>query len=89
MSPQAFTFKLTVPNDPAGASVVAVVAAHAAEYAQLDAATCSAFAEKARAAAVQALKQGGSQGTLATVGAADGQLTLTIGGQTVSHPISA
>ena len=37
MSPESFVFKLTVPNDPAGADVVAIVATHAVRYAQIEA----------------------------------------------------
>ena len=54
MSPSSFTFKLTVPNDPEGVTVVAAVAAHAVEYAQLDAAAGAAFVERVREAARQA-----------------------------------
>ena len=48
MTPQDFTFKLTVPNDPDGATVVAVVAAHAVEYASIEGAA-GAGVRRARA----------------------------------------
>lgn len=89
MTPQAFSFKLTVPNDPAGATVVAVVATHAVQYAGLDAGAGEAFVEKARATAVQVLKTAPGHNCEAVVAAKDGQLTVTIGGQTVSHPLPA
>jgi hypothetical protein len=85
MSPQAFSFRLTVPNDPDGATVVAIVAAHAAHYAGLDAETGAAFAERTRAAAAQVLKHGAGTGSLMVIAAANGQLTATIGAQSVSH----
>ncbi len=53
MSPASFTFKLTVPNDPEGVTVFAAVAAHAVEYAKLDAAAGAAFVERAREAATR------------------------------------
>jgi len=88
MTPQAFSFKLTVPADPEGATVVAVMANHAVEYTQLDAARGAAFVERARAAAAQALDGSGGKHCTAVIGAADGQLTMTIGGQTVSEPLA-
>jgi hypothetical protein len=87
MSPAEFTFKLTVPADPEGASVVAVVATHAAEYARLDAAAGAAFVERVRGTAGAALK--GATGTHCVVvfAAAAGQLTVTIGTESVSEPL--
>ena len=55
MTPKDFIFKLTVPADADGAAVVAVVAAHAVEYAGIEGAAGAAFVERVRAAAGQAL----------------------------------
>ena len=88
MSPEAFSFKLTVPNDPDGANVAAVVAAHAVEYAGLSAADGAAFVERVRAAALKVLK-GGTGHTLIVFAAADGQLVVTIGAATVAEPLPA
>ena len=88
MSPQAFSFKLTVPNDPDGATVAAVVATHAVEYAGLSAVAGPAFVERVRAAALQALK-GGTGHTLLVFAAADGRLVVTIGATSVSEPLPA
>ena len=88
MTPQDFSFKLTVPADPEGATVVAVVANHAVEYTKIDAARGAAFVERARAAAAQALESSDGKHCLAVIAAADGQLTMTIGGQTVSEPLA-
>ena len=88
MSPQAFSFKLTVPNDPDGAIVAAVVAGHAVEYAGLAAADGAAFVERVRAAALKVL-QGGSGHTLIVFAAAEGQLVVTIGVTTVAEPLPA
>lgn len=87
MSPSEFTFKLTVPADPEGASVVAVVANHAVEYTNLDKAAGAAFVEKVRAFAAGALKGATGPHCLAVFAAANGQLTVTIGGQSLSHPL--
>lgn len=87
MTPQSFTFKLTVPNDPGGASVVAVVATHAVEYARLDAASGEAFVHTVRAAAAQALKGAAGHASLVVFSAAGGQLTVTVGGQSLSAPL--
>lgn len=87
MSPSSFTFKLTVPNDPQGASVVAAVAAHAVEYADIDAAARDAFLERVKSAAQQALTPADGKPSIAVFTAADGQLTITIGSQSVSQPL--
>jgi hypothetical protein len=88
MSPSAFTFKLTVPNDPALAEMVAEMARHAAEYAQLNGDAAADFAERARGAAVKALKAAQGHNCLAVFAAAGGTLSITIGGETVSQPLS-
>jgi hypothetical protein len=87
MSPSEFTFKLTVPNDPEGVSVVAIVANHAVEYTNLDKAAGAAFVDRVRAAVAAAMKSSTGPNSLVVLGAANGQLTVTIGGQSVSHPL--
>ncbi len=86
MSPSSFTFKLTVPNDPTVADIVAGVAAHAAEYARLEAGAAAGFVDGVRATAARALS-GGGPARQAVFAAADGRLTLTMGGETVSQPL--
>jgi len=87
MSPSEFTFKLTVPNDPEGVHVVAIVANHAADYTNLDKAAGAKFVERVKAAVAGAMKASSGPNCLVVVAAADGQLTLTIGGQSVSQPL--
>jgi hypothetical protein len=89
MSPSSFTFKLTVPNDPDGATVVAAVAAHAVEYAQLDAAAGAAFVERVRGVAQHALTTASGTSCLAVFAAANGELTVTMGGESASQPLPA
>jgi hypothetical protein len=89
MSPSEFTFKLTVPNDPEGATVVAVMATHAVGYANIDAAAGAAFVETVRSAAARALDAASGTHTLVVFGAANGQLTVTFGGTSVSQPLPA
>jgi hypothetical protein len=89
MSPQDFTFKLSIPNDPAGADVVAAVAQHAVEYANVDSGKGAAFVDRARSAAVQVLKGGSPSHCQAVFAAAGGQLTMTLGGQSVTEPLPA
>jgi hypothetical protein len=88
MSPSEFTFKLTVPNDPEGVTVVGVVATHAVEYANLDAAAGAAFVERVRTTAAEAMK-GATGPALAVFAAANGQLTVTIAGRSISQPLPA
>ena len=77
-----------MPNDPNLAAVVAEIARHAAEYADLKGAAVEGFVERARGAAVKALKAGPGPSCLAVFAAADGQLNITIGGETISQPLS-
>ena len=86
MTPSSFTFKVSVPNDPDLATVVGELARHAADYAQLDAGTAAAFVERAHAMAANALKSGGGSCT-AVIAAADGKLTVTIGGESASQSL--
>lgn len=89
MTPSAFTFKLTVPNDPEGVIVVAAMTAHAVEYANLDGSAGAAFVERVRGVARQALTSATGTSCLAVIAAANGQLTVTIGGQSASQPLPA
>ena len=87
MTPESFTFKLTVPNDPEGATVVALVATHAVAYAKVDAVAGEAFVATVRTTAAEALKSANGHASLAVIGAGDGHLTVAIGGQSVSTPL--
>lgn len=87
MSPQEFTFKLTVPNDPEGATVVAVVTGHAVEYANIDATAGSAFVERVRTTAAGVLTSATGSHVLVVFAAGDGMLTVIIGDQSQSHPL--
>ena len=89
MSPSLFTFKLTVPNDPEGVTVLAAVAAHAVEYANLDAAGGAAFVERVREVATEALQSATGHSCLAVFAAAHGQLSVTMGGRTAAQPLPA
>jgi hypothetical protein len=89
MSPSSFTFKLTVPNDPDGATIAAGVAAHAAEYAKLPEADRAAFAARVRDFAGKALKSGTAHACQVVFAAADGRLTVTVGKDSISQPLPA
>ena len=87
MTPSAFTFKLSVPNDPKMAVIVGEMARHAADYAQLDDARAAAFSERALAAAGTALNGDSNKTTLVVFAAGDGTLKLTIGSQSITQPL--
>ena len=90
MTPKDFSFKVTLPADPEGATVVAMIAGHAVEYAGFDGAAGKAFVERVRAAALKGLKGAvPRQGCLAVIAAANGHLTVTIGAESVSQPLPA
>jgi len=88
MTPASFTFKLTLPRDPALGDIVADVAAHAVTYAEMDQAGGGEFARKVAAAAAAELAAGTAP-CLIVVTSADGELRCTIGSHTVSQKISA
>jgi hypothetical protein len=89
MSPFSFSFKLTIPNDPDGATIAAGVAAHAAEYAKLPEADRAAFVERVREFAGKALTAGTAHACLMVFAAANGQLTVTAGKDSISQPLPA
>lgn len=89
MSPTSFSFKLTVPNDPEGASIVAIMAAHAVEYASIESSAGAAFVDRVREAALPVLKGGGTDGCIVAFTADQGRLTVTLGGHTLSEPLPA
>lgn len=89
MTPAAFTFKLSVPNDPRMATIVGDMARHAADYATLDHATAASFAGRALAAAGKVLKGDSNKTTLVVFAAANGALTVTIGAESISQPLSS
>jgi hypothetical protein len=88
MTPSTFLFKLTVPNDPSQVAMIAEMARHAADYAKLDGAAADGFVERVRGAAAKALKAATGHSCLAVVAAADGALSITIGGEKISQPLS-
>lgn len=87
MTPSSFTFKVSVPNDPTLATVVGELAKHAADYANLEAGKAAAFVERAQALAAKVLQTGKGSCT-AVIAAADGRLTVTIGGESASQALS-
>jgi hypothetical protein len=89
MSPSDFTFRLTVPNDPDGVRVVAAMAAHAVEYAKIDAGAGKAFVERVRDTAAHAFKSGSGAPCLAVFAAENGELTVTVGTESASQPLPA
>jgi len=89
MTPTSFTFKLTVPNDPEGAAIVAIMAAHAVEYAAIEASAGAAFLERIRAAALPALEGTSALGCPVEFSAENGTLTVTLGGKSLSEPLPA
>jgi hypothetical protein len=91
MTPQDFSFKLTVPNDPEGATVAAVVATHAADYAGLNGAAGAAFVERVRDCVLEAVKAAppSAKPTPVVFTGASGQLTVTVGGKSISQPLPA
>jgi hypothetical protein len=88
MSPSSFTFKLTVPNGPEGVAVVGVVATHTVEYVNLDAAAGVAFVTRVHDVAALVLEAANAP-AVAVFAAANGEVTITIGGESVSQSLPA
>jgi hypothetical protein len=80
---------LTVPNDPEGITVLAAVAAHAVQYANIEAGAGAAFVERVRAAANAAMAPSTGASCLVVFAAADGHLTVSIGNQSATQPLPA
>jgi len=91
MTPRDFTFKLTVPNDPEGATVAAVMATHAADYAGLNGSAGAAFVERVRAGVLEAVTAAppSAKPTPVVFTGGNGQLTVTVGGTSISQPLPA
>jgi hypothetical protein len=87
MSPSSFTFKLSVPNDPELTIVVADMARHAAEYANLANGAADGFIERTRSAAAKALRGPVDRSTPVVFSAEDGTLTAVVGSETITAPL--
>ena len=89
MTPAAFTFKLTVPRDPALADVVSDLVQHAVGYAGMNEEAGAGFVTKVKAATAAELAPGATPHCLVVIAAAGGELRVTLGSETISQPISA
>ena len=89
MTPAAFTFKLSVPRDPALAGVVSDLVQHAVGYAGMPEDAGSALVKKVKAATTAELGPGATSHCAVVIAAAGGELRITIGSQTISQPVSA
>ena len=89
MSPQEFTFKLTVPRDPQMVAIVADVAGHAVSYAGMDAAAGADFITRLNAAAVVALAAPGQPALQIVVTGNASSVTVAFEAASVSADRSA
>ena len=89
MTPAVFSFKLTVPRDPALAEVVADLVRHAVGYAGLNHEAGAAFVARASAATAVELAAGATPSCPVVIAAEGGELRITVGSQTLSQPIPA
>jgi hypothetical protein len=88
MTPTSFKFHLSIPRDASLVPVIRDLAAHAAVYTQLDAAAGAQFAARVAAASERALTA--EPGACAVdFSCANGELLVTIGGETVRQPLPA
>ena len=89
MTPAAFTFKLSVPRDPALADVVSDLVHHAVGYAGMTEEAGAALVTKVKAATAAELGPGATPHCLVVIAATGGELRVAVGSQTISQQISA
>lgn len=88
MTPKSFKFHLSIPRDARLVPVVRDLAAHAAVYTELGADAGARFAAQVAAASERALTA--QPGACAVdFSCENGELVVTIGGETVRQPLSA
>lgn len=89
MTPAAFTFKLSVPRDPALAEVVSDLVQHAVGYTGMNDEAGAQFVKKVKAATGTELRPGATPHCPVVIAAKGGELRVTVGSQTISQPIPA
>jgi hypothetical protein len=89
VSPESFNFTVTVPGDARLVGVVRDLCAHAVGYAGLPAADGAALCDRVSAAAAEAVASGPDSSCALEFACADGELRVTVAGQTITQSLSA
>ncbi len=89
MSPESFTFTLTMPGDTRLVGVVRDLCAHAAGYAKLSDAAGASFCERVAEAAGRAVAERPHRPCPLEFCCADGELRVTVAGLVIVQPLSA
>jgi len=87
VSPESFKFTLTVPGDARLVGVVRDLCAHAAGYAQLNGAVGASFCERVTHAAEEAVAARPDTPCPLLFDCSDGQLRVTVAGETLVQPL--
>lgn len=83
MTPNDFTFTLTVPRDAQAVDIVRDLAAHAVTYASVDAAKGKDFVDRVAAVGARRLTSGSDDGCVVTFSGDAAGLHVTLDGETV------
>jgi hypothetical protein len=89
VSPDSFSFTLTVPGDARMVGVVRDLCAHAVGYARLPEPAGAAFCDRVAEAAGRAVGEQPLVPCRLEFRCADGQLRVTVAGHTITQPVSA
>jgi hypothetical protein len=89
VSPESFNFTVTVPGDARLVGVVRDLCTHAVGYAKLPAAEGAALCDRVATAAAEAVAQTPESSCPLVFACADGELRVTVAGQTITQSISA
>lgn len=87
MSPESFKFTLTVPGDARLVGVVRDLCAHAAGYARLSEPAGASFCDRVLQAAESAVAAGPGRPCPLAFDCSDGELRVTVAGQTLVQPL--
>lgn len=89
MSPESFSFTVTVPGDPRLVGVVRDLCAHAAGYAKLSEAAGAALCEQVSAAATQFVGDRPDTPCPLHFTCAGGELRVAVAGSVIIQPLGA
>ncbi len=89
MSPESFSFTLTLPRDARLVGVVRDLCAHAAAYAQLPDEAARRFSQQVTAATERAVEAGGPGPCRLAFDCQAGALTVTVADETLREPLTA
>jgi hypothetical protein len=89
VTPESFNFTVTVPGDHRLVGVVRDICAHAAGYARLPEEAGASFCARVSEAALEAVSSRPDAPCALVFDCTDGELRVTVAGQTLTQPLVA